>query len=805
MAKKYDHKSLESKWQKIWEKSGLYATGEDPAKKKFYVLDMFLYPSGEGVHVGHPVGYTATDIIARKRRMEGWSVLHPMGWDAFGLPAENYAIKKKVHVKESTAKNIKTFTRQLESLGFSYDWSREINTSDPSYYKWTQWMFLFLYRKGLAYKAKASVNWCDSCRTVLANEQVIDGACERCDSEVVQKDLEQWFFRVTEYADRLLEDLDKLDWPERIKAMQRNWIGRSEGTEITFRGTAPDGKDFEVPMFTTRPDTLFGVSAVVLAPEHPLVGSITAPDRREEVDVYREEVRGKSELERMSEREKTGVPLGVSVKHPLTGGDVPVWIAEYVLLSYGTGAVMGVPAHDDRDLGFAEKFGLPVSQVISPPKGMEAGEGAYTEPGIMVNSGKYDGMDSDKAKESITDELISKGLGQRKVNYHLRDWLISRQRYWGAPIPIIYCDKCGEVPVPEDDLPVLLPDDVDFMPTGESPLVGSKTFHDVKCPKCGSAAKRESDTMDTFVDSSWYFLRFASPKEDKTPFTRLDVDHWLPVDLYVGGAEHAVMHLLYARFFTKALFDGGQLGFDEPFIKLRNPGLILGENNEKMSKSRGNVINPDDVVAEYGADTFRLYEMFMGEFEDAKPWDTKGIVGLRRFLDRALQAVRTIIDDGRDEVDPELIRSLHKTIKKVSEDIELFRFNTAISAMMIFLNDWNRAGGGNKEMAGVFARLLCPFAPHVSEELWEILGNKESVFLASWPEYDKDLMVDETVVVVVQVNGKLRDRIEMPAGTTEKDAKERALASEKVSEFIKDRDVQRVVVVPDKLVNIVLS
>lgn len=805
MANKYDHKSLESKWQKIWEKSGLYATEEDPAKKKFYVLDMFLYPSGEGLHVGHPEGYTATDIIARKRRMEGWSVLHPMGWDAFGLPAENYAIKTKVHVKESTAKNIKTFTRQLKSLGFSYDWSREINTSDPSYYKWTQWMFLFLYRKGLAYKGKASVNWCDSCRTVLANEQVIDGACERCDSEVVQKELSQWFFKVTDYADRLLEDLDKLDWPERIKTMQKNWIGRSEGTELLFRGTAPDGKDFEVPTFTTRPDTLFGVSAVVLAPEHPLVEQITALDQREKVDAYCEEARGKSELERMSEREKTGVPLGVSVKHPLTGEDVPVWIAEYVLLSYGTGAVMFVPAHDDRDFEFAEKFGLQVKRVIVPPKGADAGAGAYTGSGTMENSGAYDKMDSEDAKAKITDELISKELGERKVNYHLRDWLISRQRYWGAPIPIIYCDKCGELPVSEDDLPVLLPDDVDFMPTGESPLVASKSFHDVKCPKCGSDARRESDTMDTFVDSSWYFLRFASPKEKKMPFSKPDVDHWLPVDLYVGGAEHAVMHLLYARFVTKVLFDDGQLGFDEPFMKLRNPGLILGENNEKMSKSRGNVINPDDVVVEYGADTFRMYEMFMGEFEDAKPWNTKGIVGLQRFLDRALQAVRDLAEKGEKDVAPELDRLMHRTIKKVGGDIELFRFNTAISAMMIFLNEWNRAGGVDKNAAGIFARLLCPFAPHMAEELWEILGNKGSVFAESWPQYDEALIVEDEVEIVVQVDGKVRDRIRMSAGSGEEEVKEKALACDKVQESVKGREILRVVVVQDKIVNIVLS
>ncbi len=814
----YDHKKIESKWQDIWEETGLYRVDEDPSRKKFYALDMFPYPSGDGLHVGHPEGYTATDIISRKRRMEGWNVLHPMGFDAFGLPAENYAIKKGVHPRERTMQSIVNFRRQLRSLGFSYDWSREVITCEPAYYRWTQWMFLFLYKKGLAYKSKAPVNWCDSCATVLANEQVIDGACERCKNQVKQKELEQWFLRVTDYADRLLADLDKLDWPEKIRAMQANWIGRSEGTQISFRGLAvadpgvpgvEDGfseKEFELTVFTTRPDTLYGVTYVVLAPEHPLVLSMVAPEQRQAVLKYVEAARKKSELERVGlQQDKTGVPLGVCVKHPLTGADVPVWTADYVVASYGTGAVMGVPAHDDRDFAFAKKYGLPIRYVIAPPFAGAAGgaAAAYTEPGIMINSAEFDGLTSPDAKNKITDLLEAKSAGRRHVQYHLRDWLISRQRYWGAPIPIIYCETCGEVPVPEDQLPVLLPDDVDFRPTGESPLKRSASFNQVHCPRCNAPARREADTMDTFVDSSWYFLRYASPRDGDRPFNGHAVNYWCPVDLYVGGAEHAVLHLLYARFFTKVLFDHGLVPFDEPFRKLKNPGLVLGEDGQKMSKSRGNVINPDDVVEQYGGDTLRLYEMFMGDFEEAKPWDTKSIVGVRRFLDRVWLTVHDLVHRKLDATPPELVRQLHRTIKKVSGDIEAFKFNTAISAMMILLNDWQRLGGGDRAFAGEFLKLLAPFAPHLAEDLWQLLGNGRSVFLSAWPVCDEELTVEQEVEVAVQVNGKVRDRLRVAAGIDEGALKSLALASAKVRPHLDGKTVRQVIVVKGRLVSIV--
>ncbi|HSD11919.1 MAG TPA: leucine--tRNA ligase [Patescibacteria group bacterium] len=821
--KKYDHKEIERKWQDRWEKDGIFRTDDDPTKPKYYALDMFPYPSGAGLHVGHPVGYIGSDIIARKRRMEGKNVLHPMGWDAFGLPAENYAIKSGVHPRESTWKNIENYRRQLKMLGFSYDWSREVNTADPSYYRWTQWLFLFLYKHDLAYKRKAPVNWCNSCQTVLANEQVVDGICERCKNPVVQKDLEQWFFRVTKYADRLLEGLGRIEWPEKIKTMQDNWIGRSEGAEITFRGSAiavaeqgagreaASEKDFEITVFTTRPDTLFGVSYVVLAPEHPLVKSLVPSAQRAAVEAYVKASQAKSELMRTGlEQEKTGVPLGVSVRHPFTGAPVPVWIADYVLANYGTGAVMGVPAHDDRDFAFAKKYGLPVTYVIAPPHDVsearhaEGNEKAYVDKGVLVNSREFDGLTSDSAKGKITDALAAMGQGSRRVQYHLRDWLISRQRYWGAPIPIIYCDACGEVPVPEDQLPVLLPDDVDFRPTGESPLVRSKTFHDVKCPRCGAKARRESDTMDTFVDSSWYFLRYPSPHDGERPFSSHAVNYWCPVDLYVGGAEHAVLHLLYARFFTKVLFDHGMVPFDEPFSTLRNQGLIMGENGVKMSKSLGNVINPDDVVDELGADTLRMYEMFMGDFEASKPWDTKGILGVRRFLDRVWVSVHDLVHQKRDAVSPELARALHKTVKKVSEDVEAFKFNTAISALMILMNDWGNEGG-DKAFAGTLVRLMAPFAPHLAEELWALLGNAGSVALAPWPAYDPALVKDDTVAVVVQVNGKVRDRLEVAAGLAEEDLKAKAMASPKVAPLLEGKRILKTVVVRDKLVNIVVA
>lgn len=926
---KYDPKAIEKKWQDRWAETGVFQASEDGGKEKYYVLDMFPYPSAAGLHVGHPLSYTATDIIARKRRMEGFNVLHPFGWDSFGLPAENYAIKVGGHPEKITDENIGNFTRQIKSLGFSYDWSREVKTSSPDYYKWTQWLFLELYEKGLAYKRKAPVNWCESCKTVLANEQVEDGRCERCKDGVIQKELEQWFFKITEYADRLLEGLDEIDWPERIKAMQRNWIGRSEGVQIQFG---------EVAVFTTRPDTLFGVSAVVLAPEHPLVEQLTTDSEKESVAAYVKAAQGKSELERTGtgEREKTGVFTGGHVKHPLTDEDIPVYVADYALMGYGTGAVMVVPAHDERDFAFAKKYGLKVIPVIEPVTGTpqenpehrksivafvedpsngkvltldwgrrlgghlligggrdededpedcarrevleetgysdlefvgksetihhryfahsknvareidavglffrlksdrreeaaheedEKGKfavewlaadeaiekisdelhayvlrkftspGAYEGDGILTGSGDFDGLASEEAKQKIADELETQKKGERQTNYHLRDWLVSRQRYWGAPIPIIHCEDCGEVPVPEEDLPVRLPDDVDFKPTGESPLALSKSFNDVVCPKCGKAARREADTMDTFVDSSWYFLRYADAKNETAFAGPEKLKYWCPVDMYVGGAEHAVLHLLYSRFFTKALKDAEHLDFDEPFRMLRNQGMILGEDNEKMSKSRGNVVNPDEVVEQYGADTLRLYEMFMGEFSETKPWSTKSIIGLRRFIEKVWKLSRA----GRDDTDPVTTKKLHKTIKKVSEDIEAFKFNTAISAMMIFVND---AGRLSKEDFDTFLKLLAPFAPHVAEELWEQNGNAESMTYAPWPSYDEALTVDDEVTVVVQVNGKLKDKLLVAKDTGKEELEEKALASEYVKKFTEGKEIDRVIVVPNRLVNI---
>ncbi len=799
---KYDHKELEKKWQDRWEKDRTFLTRHDVTKPKYYVLDMFPYPSAYGLHVGHPLGYIGSDIIARKRRMEGYGVLHPMGWDAFGLPAENFAIKMGVHPAESTAKNVANYRRQLKMIGFSYDWSREVNTSEPNYYRWTQWLFLFLYKKGLAYKANATVNWCPQDQTVLANEQVVDGKCERCKSTVIQKELAQWFFKVTEYADRLLETLGKLDWPENIKLMQESWIGRSEGAEISFAG---DG--FGIPVFTTRPDTLFGVSYVVLAPEHPLVDSIATSAQRAAVEAYRKAAQAKSELQRTGlEQEKTGVDTGATVTHPFTGKQVPVWVADYVLANYGTGAVMGVPAHDDRDYAFAKKYDLAITHVVMPKSGNAVTDAAFTEPGVLANSGEFDGLDSAEAKSKITSALAKMHRGSSRVQYRIRDWLISRQRYWGAPIPIIYCDECGEVPVPEEQLPVLLPDDVDFRPTGESPLTRSASFHVVKCPSCGgSNARRESDTMDVFVDSAWYFLRYPNVHEATKPFNPADVSHWCPVDMYVGGAEHAVKHLLYSRFMTKVLNEYGLVPFDEPFTRLRNQGLIQGEDGQKMSKSLGNVVNPDDVVGEHGADTLRVYEMFMGDFGDSKPWDTKGMQGSRRFLDRVWMSVHDVVHQRRETVSPELHRALQKTIKKVSEDIEAFKFNTAISSMMILMNEWGTLGGGNKEFAGTLVRLLSPFAPHLAEELWSVLGNAESIALAPWPTYDPTLIKDSTVSIVVQVNGKVRDRIEVAAGLGEEEIKKIASASPKISPLVEGKKVAKVIYVQDKLLNLVLE
>ncbi|MDD5738557.1 MAG: class I tRNA ligase family protein [Candidatus Pacebacteria bacterium] len=790
--KKYEPNKIEPKWQKYWEKEGLNrakdfdknpaqsATHNEAGRPKFYCLDMFPYPSGAGLHVGHPKGYTATDIISRYKRMNGFNVFHPIGWDAFGLPAENYAIKTKVHPNESTHKNIAHFKEQIKSLGFSYDWEREIDTSSPEYYKWTQWFFLFLYKNGWAYKAKAAVNWCDSCQTVLANEQAQDGKCERCSSNVLQKDLEQWFFKITDFSEELLAGLDKIDWPEPIKIMQKNWIGKSEGYEIDFNiknsvtKLADRHSLLQIRVFTTRIDTIFGCTYLVIAPEHEIAKNQELGIKNyEEVKDYVETAKKKSERDRQADvKDKTGVKLeGVTAINPANGKEIPIFVADYVLSSYGTGAIMAVPAQDERDFEFAKKFNLPIVEV---PNSMEMAE---------------------------------KGIAKKKINYRLRDWLVSRQRYWGAPIPIVYCEKCGEQAVPEKDLPVLLPTDVDFMPTGESPLVKSKEFHKVKCPKCGGPARRESDTMDTFVCSSWYFFRYLDHKNKNEFADKKLIDYWLPVDLYVGGAEHAVLHLLYARFFAKALKRISLIGFDEPFLKLRNVGLILAEGGVKMSKSKGNVINPDDIVKEYGADTLRIYEMFMGPFDQAIAWDTKGVGGARRFLDRIYKLKERV---SAKSSNLELEKAVNKIIKKVGEDIEQMKFNTAISSLMILLNEME----GEEEISGdIFERfllLLAPFAPHIAEELYEGFKIQDSrfkngsIFEQEWPKYDTALLKEEKVNIVVQISGKARGVVEVETGASEQEVLDIVKADSKINKWIEGQNIKKVIFIQNKLINLVL-
>ncbi len=825
----YNHLEIEPKWQKRWEADGVGQVREQSGREALYYLTMFPYPSGAGLHVGHVESYTAVDILTRKARMQGKNVLFPMGWDAFGLPAENYAVKTGVHPAETTAKAIDNFRRQMKAIGLSFDWSREVSTCDPAYYKWTQWLFLLLYKNDLAYRAKAPVNWCDGCQTVLANEQVVDGQCERCSTVVVQKELEQWFFRITKYADRLLAGIETVDWPERIKSMQRNWIGRKEGVEVEFRGlrTEMTGEigserlheaEFSIPVFTTRVDTLFGVSYVVLAPEHPLVDLLTTPDNYEAVVAYRDQARKKSELERTQlEKDKSGVFIGTYAKHPLTGEDVPIWISDYVLMNYGTGAVMGVPAHDERDFIFSQKYGLPIRTVISSPSAVDC----WTGPGILVNSGEFNGLTSGEAQHVIVTGLKSLGKGRTVVNYHLRDWLVSRQRYWGAPIPIIWCAECGAQPVDPKQLPVELPRDVDFKPTGRSPLVDSVSFHSVTCPKCGDPARRESDTMDTFVDSSWYYLRYTDPNNQEVLAEPEAVKYWAPVDLYVGGAEHAVMHLLYSRFFAYALHDLGYLDFEEPFLKLRNQGLILGPDGEKMSKSRGNVVNPDDVIEQYGADSIRLYEMFMGPLEDAKPWSTNGIVGVRRFLDKVWgMRVRVLGVKGSEvprgiSVYPNLRTSeppnlsvnrlVHKTIKKVTDDIDAFKFNTAISQMMICVNAMMELEEVPRKEYEMLIAILAPFAPHLSEEIWADLGHTTSIFAETLPSYNPAFLIDELVPIAIQVNGKLRATVKLSPDLPEKDVQDRALATENVTKFVDGKEIVKVVFIPGRLINIVVK
>jgi leucyl-tRNA synthetase len=795
---RYNHLDIEPKWQKVWHRRNAFATQDfNTEREPVYVLDMFPYTSGAGLHVGHTEGYTATDIFCRFLRMNGRNVLHPMGWDAFGLPAENYAVETGTHPRRSTDKNIARFRKQIQSFGFSYDWSREIDTTDPAYFKWTQWIFIQLLKRGLAYEAEIPVNWCPALNTVLANEEVINGMSERGGHPVIQKPMRQWMLKITAYAERLLHDLELVNWPEHIKLMQRNWIGRSEGAYVDFPAETGDA----IRVFTTRPDTLFGATYMVLAPEHPLVDALTKPAYRAAVAAYRETAAKKSELERSElAKEKTGVFIGAHAVNPVNNERIPIWISDYVLMSYGTGAIMSVPGHDQRDWEFAKKFDLPIVEVIS---GGDIGAAAHEGDGTLVNSSFLDGLPVADAKQKITAWLAENGLGEYAVNYKLRDWVFSRQRYWGEPIPVIHCPGCGTVPVPEDQLPVTLPDVDRYEPTGtgESPLANIPEWLNTACPVCGHPSRRETNTMPQWAGSSWYYLRYIDPHNEKQLVDPEKERYWMPVDLYVGGAEHAVLHLLYARFWHKVLYDIGVVSTPEPFMRLLNQGMILGEDGDKMSKSRGNVINPDDVIREYGADTLRMYEMFLGPLEQSKPWNTHGVEGIYRFLQRAWRLAQK---ERSDTDDAGLERLRHKTVKKVTDDIENFRFNTAISAMMIFVNEALNVPV-SRDTLEVFIRCLSPFAPHVAEEMWRRIGHDDLVCQSDWPGYDPALVVDETIELVVQVNGKLRARITMPAGTPKDEALAAARGDERLARWLDGTTVIKEIYVPDKLLNFVVK
>ncbi|HNX90652.1 MAG TPA: leucine--tRNA ligase [Candidatus Omnitrophota bacterium] len=816
----YNFTEIEKKWRKKWEEEGLFKADTKATKNKYYCLMMFPYPSA-ALHVGHGRNYIIGDVVARYKMMKGFNVLTPMGFDAFGLPAENAAIKGGMHPKESTLKNIATMKRQLNSWGVGYDWDREVISCLPEYYKWTQWIFLKLYEKGLAYRKKAFVNWCPSCNTVLANEQVVNGACERCDTVVDQKDLEQWFFKITDYAATLLNDIEKLgNWPEKVKTMQKNWIGRSEGVNLDF---IVDETNEKITCFTTRVDTIFGCTYMVLAAEHPMLDKLigNSPDRAKIMDFVKD-IRNESKIERAQDGDKKGIFTGRYVINQITGKKIPLWIADYVLMEYGTGAVMAVPAHDSRDFKFAKKYALPIEVVIDDPKSpldAKTMKEAFEDEGVLVNSRDFNGIPSAKAKEKIAEYMEKNGIGKRSIHFRLRDWLISRQRYWGAPIPMIYCEKCGIVPVPEKDLPVLLPEGVQFLPTGESPLKHAKDFVNTKCPTCGSAARREIDTMDTFVDSSWYFLRYISPKDMDKPFEKDDVNKWLPVDQYIGGVEHAILHLLYSRFITKVLYDMGFISFDEPFKRLFTQGMII-KDGAKMSKSKGNVVSPDALIEKYGADTVRLYTLFIGPPEKDAEWSDQGVEGAFRFLRRTwglLEMIEKAPDEAGDKAaTDELLRKMHQTIKKVTDDIESgFYFNTAISALMELVNQVysgvsvkGDACYDKKTLKTVTENLLllvAPFVPHMAEEMWEIVAaGKKSVFRNSWPGYDPAMLLSDEVEVPVQINGRIRAKITIARGTDEEKVKNAVLADAKAQEYLGGKDIVKWVVVPDKLVNIVI-
>ncbi|WP_233066553.1 leucine--tRNA ligase [Sphaerochaeta sp. S2] len=835
---KYPFSEIETKWQKYWEDNQSFAVTEDesvPADKRVYVLDMFPYPSGAGLHVGHPEGYTATDIYCRYLRMNGYNVLHPMGFDSFGLPAENYAIKTGTHPKVTTEKNIENFRKQIKRLGFSYDWNREVSTHTSEYYRWTQWIFLQLYKQGLAYESHTPINWCDNCKTGLANEEVKDGKCERCGTTVVRKSIRQWVLKITEYADKLLADLDSVNWPESVKLMQQNWIGRSEGASVVFQ---IDGMDDSLEVYTTRPDTLFGATYMVVAPEHPLVGKLTGGDQKAAVEEYLEATAKKSDLERTDlAKDKTGVFSGSYAINPVNGKKIPIWIADYVLISYGTGAIMAVPAHDTRDWEFAKKFNLPIIEVLKSD--VDVQEEAWTEDGIHVNSDFLDGLNKEDAINTMIAWLEERKVGTKSVNYKLRDWIFSRQRYWGEPIPLVHCPTCGTVPIPEDQLPLLLPEVSSYEPsgTGESPLAKIDSWVHTTCPVCGGAAKRETNTMPQWAGSCWYYLRYLDPNNETEFVSKEKEQYWMPVDLYVGGAEHAVLHLLYARFWHKVLFDLELVSTSEPFKRLVNQGMITsyayqrpdkslvptdmveevetdvfveketGQKLErviaKMSKSLKNVINPDEIIQEYGADSMRMYEMFMGPLEVSKPWATTGLNGIYRFLDRVwrLYEERPITDD---EPSKELNKTLHKTIKKVTHDTATLNFNTAISQMMVLVNELYKVDEFPSVVAETLVKLLGPYVPHIAEELWEKLGNKESLTKVTWPTFEENLTIDDEIEMVFQVNGKVRDKQTVSKGMDKASALAMAKESEKIQQWIEGKTIVKEIVVPDKLVNIVV-
>ena len=801
---KYNHKPIEGKWQKIWEDKGVFHAEDNSEKEKFYALIEFPYPSGQGLHVGHPRPYTALDTVARKRRLQGYNVLYPIGWDAFGLPTENYAIKNHIHPEIVTKQNIARFKKQIQSLGISFDWSREINTTDPDYYKWTQWIFIQLFKHGLAYKKEMNVNWCTSCKCVLANEEVVNGVCERCGSEVIHKVKSQWMLKITAYADRLINDLDLVNYPERVKAQQKNWIGRSTGAEVDFKTTTGD----TLTIYTTRADTLYGATYMVISPEHPLIEKWA--DKLSNIDAIREyqaAAARKSDFERTEvAKDKTGVLVeGVKAINPVNNKEIPIFISDYVLVSYGTGAIMAVPAHDTRDWEFAKKFDLPIIEVV---KGGNVQEEAYTDcaTGIMVNSGMLDGLTVDEAKKKIISWLESEGKGHSKVNYKLRDWVFSRQRYWGEPIPIVHCDKCGYVPIDESELPLRLPMVESYEPTdnGESPLAKMTDWLETTCPCCGGKAKRETDTMPQWAGSSWYFLRYMDPHNDKALASKEAIKYWSPVDWYNGGMEHTTLHLLYSRFWHKFLYDIGVVNTPEPYAKRTSHGMILGENGEKMSKSRGNVVNPDEIVDEYGADTLRLYEMFIGDFEKAAPWSQTSIRGCRRFIERYYN-LQTILNDA-DSIRPELESSFHKAIKKVGDDIENIKFNTAIATLMALINDITATGAITKEELRIFTILLNPFAPHVTEEVFEMCKLGDGIVAEQkWPEYDEAKCKDETIEIVVQVNGKIKTKLNIPVESEKNAVLDMAKADANVAKAIENMNIIKEIYVPNKLVNLVVK